>query len=113
MPRDVVFDAPWSIMSLLVYILVTSLIFVRLKWISTYFRNFKSIEALITSLIGACIETGVVLVLVQLILVVFLILDHPAVILVESIAAQTYVRASHLCSSFDSLPSLITSGWEY
>ena len=38
-----------------------------------------------------CIEAGALLVLIQIFVVVFLTLDHPAILLIEGIAAQLYV----------------------
>ena len=90
-PRDLAFDVPSAVLSLLIYVLVTSLITLRLRRVSSMFRHFKSMESVILSLLGACIEAGALLVLIQIFVVVFLTLDHPAILLIEGIAAQLYV----------------------
>ncbi|TFK89663.1 hypothetical protein K466DRAFT_574705 [Polyporus arcularius HHB13444] len=100
-PRIQALDVSFCVLSLLVFALVTYLIILRLWRVSAPVRNVKSMESLIWSLVGACIEAGALLVLAQLSVAILLVLDHPAIIIAESIATQIYVRAHPipLCSS--------------
>lgn len=93
-PRILAFDLAFCILSLLTYALVTYLIILHLRRVSAPLRNVQSMEHLIWALAGACIEAGGLLVVAQLLVVILLALDDPALIIAESIATQLYVRAS-------------------
>ncbi|KAI0764851.1 hypothetical protein C8Q74DRAFT_1430068 [Fomes fomentarius] len=95
-PRMLAFDLAFCTLSLLTYALVTYLIILHLRRVSAPLRNVQSMEHLIWALAGACIEAGGLLVVAQLLVVILLALDHPALIIAEGIATQLYVRASPL-----------------
>ncbi|KAI0372059.1 hypothetical protein BV20DRAFT_1065800 [Pilatotrama ljubarskyi] len=91
-PRTLLFDTVFCALSLVVDTLVTTLIIYRLRRLSAPARSFKSISDLVFSLATCVIEAGALLAFAQLALLVFFVLEHPAVIIMESIAAQIYVR---------------------
>ncbi|OSD08138.1 hypothetical protein PYCCODRAFT_1358172 [Trametes coccinea BRFM310] len=93
-PRMLPFDISFCVLALLVELLVTYLICYRLRRISAPARNFVSISDIVRSLATCFIETGALLVIAQVGLLIFLALEHPFVIIVESVAAQIYVRTS-------------------
>ncbi|KAH9918759.1 uncharacterized protein BXZ73DRAFT_105154 [Epithele typhae] len=78
-----------GILSLLAFLLITVLIALRLRNHPAISRT-RSFETLLVSLSGACIETGALLVAVQLLLVIFLLVQNPGLLLVGSIASQIY-----------------------
>ncbi|KAI8969435.1 hypothetical protein BD414DRAFT_278920 [Trametes punicea] len=89
-PRLPSFDIPFCVLSLLINILVTSLIIYRLRKMSAPARSFKSISDLTWSIAICFVETGALLAVAQLAMLVFLALEHPFIIVVESVAAQIY-----------------------
>ncbi|KAI0827024.1 hypothetical protein BC628DRAFT_1418627 [Trametes gibbosa] len=89
-PRNFPYDMTFCILSLVVYTTVTTLIIYRLRYISAPVRSFQSVEELIFSLGKSIIEAGALLVLGQLLIFVFLLIEHPALLIVECIAAQLY-----------------------
>ncbi|RPD78952.1 hypothetical protein L226DRAFT_236713 [Lentinus tigrinus ALCF2SS1-7] len=89
-PRIQALDLVFSVLSLLVFALTTYLIILRLRRVSAPVRNVQSMESLVWSLVGACIEAGALLVLAQLAVVILLAIGHPAIIIAESLASQVY-----------------------
>ncbi|KAH9852484.1 hypothetical protein C2E23DRAFT_885623 [Lenzites betulinus] len=89
-PRNLPFDMAFCILSLAVYTTVTTLIIYRLRRLTAPVRSFRSVEGLIFSLGKSIIEAGALLVLAQLLILIFLYLENPALLIVESLAAQLY-----------------------
>ena len=86
------YDMLFAVLSLVVFILVTSLLAYRLQSVLAPLRNVKSMETIFWTLVGASIEAGALLVLAQASVVILLIVRSPAIIIAESIATQIYVR---------------------
>lgn len=91
-PRNLPYDMAFCVLSLAVYTLVPALIVYRLRRMSAPVRSVTTAEALFCSLVRGMIETGGLLAVAQLFVLVFLVLGHPALVIVESVAAQIYVR---------------------
>ncbi|KAI0360569.1 hypothetical protein OH77DRAFT_1493028 [Trametes cingulata] len=89
-PRTLLFDTAFCALSLVVDTSVTTLIIYRLRRLSAPARSVKSLSDLIFSLVTCFIEAGALLAFAQLALLVFLVLEHPAIVIVESIATQIY-----------------------
>ncbi|KAI0646414.1 hypothetical protein C8Q79DRAFT_668183 [Trametes meyenii] len=90
-PRLLLFDVLFCVFALLVDTLVTTLIIYRLRHLSADARRaFQSVSDAVFALMACVVETGALLAVAQLAMLVFLVLEHPAVIIVESIAAQIY-----------------------
>ncbi|KAI0674428.1 hypothetical protein C8Q78DRAFT_593434 [Trametes maxima] len=90
-PRLLLFDVLSCVFALLVDTLVTTLIIYRLRRLSADARRvFQSVSDAIFALMACVVETGALLAAAQLAMLVFLVLEHPAVIIVESVAAQIY-----------------------
>ncbi|KAL1943903.1 hypothetical protein VTO73DRAFT_3721 [Trametes versicolor] len=89
-PRNLPYDMAFCVLSLAVYTLVTALIVYRLRRMSAPVRSVKTVEELFCSLVRGMIETGGLLAVAQLFVLIFLVLGHPALVIIESIAAQIY-----------------------
>ncbi|CDO75012.1 hypothetical protein BN946_scf184965.g14 [Trametes cinnabarina] len=89
-PRMLPFDISFAALALLVDMLVTYLICDRLRRISAPALQFRSISDLVLSLAACIVETGALLVVMQVFLLVSLALERPFVTIVESVATQIY-----------------------
>ncbi|KAI0635280.1 hypothetical protein C8Q77DRAFT_1172300 [Trametes polyzona] len=89
-PRDLPFDMAFCALSLTVYTTTTTLILYRLRRISAPARDVQSMEDLIFSLGKSVIEAGALLVVAQFAMLIFLLLEHPVLLIIESVATQLY-----------------------
>ncbi|KAH9896968.1 hypothetical protein C8Q73DRAFT_435861 [Cubamyces lactineus] len=89
-PKKLSLDIAFCVLSLVADMLVTALLVYRLRRVSAPARNIQSVSDLVFGLAICIIETGALLAAAQLTLLVFLVLEHPFLLVVESFAAQVY-----------------------
>ena len=90
-PKKLPLDIAFCVLSLVVDMLVTALLVCRLRRVSAPARDIQSVSDLVFGLAICFIETGALLAVAQLALLVFLVLEHPFLLVIESFAAQIYV----------------------
>ncbi|KAI0777787.1 hypothetical protein BD413DRAFT_466909 [Trametes elegans] len=93
-PRLLPFDIAFCTLSLVVDIYVTALIIYRLHHMSAAVKSFKSVSDLVSSLAASIIEAGALLSIAQSAVLISLLCDHPVTVILESMAAQVYVRTT-------------------
>ncbi|KAI0336845.1 hypothetical protein GY45DRAFT_1237655, partial [Cubamyces sp. BRFM 1775] len=89
-PKKLPLDIAFCVLSLVADMLVTALLVYRLRRVSAPARNIQSMSDLVFGLAACFIETGALLAVAQLALLVFLVLEHPFLLVIESFAAQIY-----------------------
>ncbi|KAI0659256.1 hypothetical protein C8Q70DRAFT_130065 [Cubamyces menziesii] len=90
-PKKLPLDIAFCVFSLVADVLVTALLVYRLRRVWAPARNIQSISDLVFGLATCVIETGALLAAAQLALLIFLVLEHPFLLVAESLTAQIYV----------------------